>query len=342
MRASERLVLERLTVTFAKGRRPVVRDVSFEVEPGGSVGLVGESGSGKSLTLRSVLGLLPTGAAVTGHIRYGDQDLLALSGRDMQRMRGSRIGMVFQDPMSALNPILRVGVAIEQVIRSHETVDKATAHRRAVAIMERVGIRDAEARSRSYPHQFSGGMRQRIVIAMALAANPTLLLADEPTTALDVVVQAAIPRLLDGLRRQQGMSLLLVSHDFGVVAGVCERVGVMYAGELVELGNTHEVLRAPRHPYTRGLVESLPQSGEGERMRSIPGMPPEPGGMPDGCPFAPRCTLATDECRTGIIPLLQVAPGRWARCLHSDLVEPPDAVIRDAAPAPTSVEMARG
>ncbi|MFN8622654.1 MAG: ABC transporter ATP-binding protein [Chloroflexota bacterium] len=332
-RTSEPLVVDRLNVAFAKGRRPVVRDVSFAVAPGEAVGLVGESGSGKSLTLRSVLGLLPNGAVATGRIAYGDTSLLELSGKEMQRMRGSRIGMVFQDPMSALNPILRVGDAIAQVIRSHEKVDGKTAHQRAVAIMERVGIRDAASRASSYPHQFSGGMRQRIVVAMALAANPTLLLADEPTTALDVVVQAAILRLLDDLRRERGMSLLLVSHDFGVVVGVCDRVGVMYAGELVELGPTREVLRAPRHPYTRGLVDSLPEAGEGDRMTSIPGSPPEPGALPPGCPFAPRCELATAECTAGPIPLREVAPGRHARCLHSDQVPPPAAVLRAAAAA---------
>ncbi len=248
-----------------------MRGVSFEIAPGEAFGLVGESGSGKTLTCRSVLGLLPPTAEVSGHVRLGGRSLLDLSPRELQRVRGSQASMVFQDPMTALNPVLRVGDSVAQVIQSHRRVDRRAARREAVEIMGRVGIRDASRRWRSYPHEFSGGMRQRILIAMALASQPTLLLADEPTTALDVIVQAGILRLIDRLRREESMSLLLVSHDISIVAGMCERVGVMYAGQLVEEGPTAEVLFRPRHPYTRALIESLPETGEG-LLSTIPGL----------------------------------------------------------------------
>jgi oligopeptide/dipeptide ABC transporter ATP-binding protein len=317
---AERLAIESLSITFGPSR--VVRDVSFAIAPGEAFGLVGESGSGKSLTCRAILGLLPPRARVSGSICYGDRALLALPAAQMQRLRGSTIGMVFQDPMTALNPVLQVGTSIAQVVSSHERVSGAAARDRAVELLRRVGIRDAQARFRAFPHQFSGGMRQRIVIAMALAARPTLLLADEPTTALDVVVQAGILRLLDQLRREEGMSLLVVSHDFGVIAALCDRVGVMYAGELVETGPTREVLFAPEHPYSIGLIESLPEIGRGDRLMSIPGQPPEPTGIPLGCAFAPRCSLATPECSAGPVPLDAIRPDRSVRCIHRDRTGP--------------------
>jgi oligopeptide/dipeptide ABC transporter ATP-binding protein len=331
MRASEPLVVEHLSVAF-RNAAPVVRDVSFSVEPGEAFGLVGESGSGKSLTLRSILGLLPAGAGVRGAIRYGDRSLFDLSAREFQALRGSTVGMVFQDPMTALNPLLRVGDAVAQVVAAHEQVNRATARHRAIEMMERVGIRDAARRSRAYPHQFSGGMRQRVVIAMALAARPSLLLADEPTTALDVIVQAEILRVLDTLRRADRMSLVLVSHDLGVVAGVCDRVGVMYAGELVEIGPTRDVLFRPRHPYTVGLIASLPQAGDRRRLRPIAGMPPEAGALPAGCAFASRCALAIDACRAEPIPFVEVQPGRYSRCIRVDHVG--ELAAREAAASP--------
>jgi oligopeptide/dipeptide ABC transporter ATP-binding protein len=226
--------------------------------------------------------------------------------------------MVFQDPLTALNPVLRVGDAIAQVIQAHARVGHRAARAQAVEMMERVGIRDAARRAAAYPHEFSGGMRQRIHIAMALAARPTLLLADEPTTALDVIVQAEILRLLDSLRREEGMSLLLVSHDFRVVAGLCDRVGVMYAGELVEVGRTRAVLRRPEHPYTIGLMNSLPEAVVGERLRAIPGTPPDPGRLPPGCAFAPRCELARGSCTATAIAMEEAAPEHWARCIRRD------------------------
>jgi oligopeptide/dipeptide ABC transporter ATP-binding protein len=318
---AERLIVDGLSVTFGDNRR-AVRDVSFEVAPGQAFGLVGESGSGKSLTCRAILGLLPGRARSSGRILYGQRSLLELDAPAMQRLRGSTIGMVFQDPMTALNPVLRVSDAIAQVVASHERIGGRAARARAVHLMQRVGIRDAERLARAFPHQFSGGMRQRIVIAMALAARPTLLLADEPTTALDVVVQAGILRLLDRLRREDGMSLLLVSHDFGVIANLCDRVGVMYAGELVEVGPRQRILFWPHHPYTIGLIESLPEIGRDQRLRSIAGQPPEPDRLPTGCAFAPRCPIAADPCRVAPIDLLPVIPDHAARCIRWDETAP--------------------
>ena len=327
MRPRDVLRVEALTVVF-RGGAPVVRGVSFEIAPGEAFGLVGESGSGKSLTCRAILRLLPRGATCTGRITYGARSLLDLGDTEMQALRGSTIAMIFQDPMTALNPVLRVGDAIAQVIQSHEGVGARAARIRALEMMDRVGIRDAARRAAAYPHEFSGGMRQRIHIAMALAAHPTLLLADEPTTALDVVVQAEILRLLDDLRREQGMSLLLVSHDFRVVAGLCDRVGVMYAGELVELGPTSMVLQRPEHPYTIGLMNSLPEAVVGGRLRPIPGTLPDPEHLPPGCAFAPRCELAVDACTATPIALTQTSLGHWSRCIRIDRL---DALRRSLA-----------
>ena len=318
---NDALRVEALTVAFRGGGQPVVRGASFEIGPGEAFGLVGESGSGKSLTCRAILRLLPRGAVAGGRVTYGSRPLLDLDDAAMQALRGSTIAMIFQDPMTALNPVLRVGDAIAQVISSHEGVGTRAARARALEMMERVGIRDAARRAAAYPHEFSGGMRQRIHIAMALAARPTLLLADEPTTALDVIVQAEILRLLDDLRREQGMSLLLVSHDFRVVAGLCDRVGVMYAGELVEVGPTRAVLSQPAHPYTVGLMNSLPEAVAGGRLRAIPGAPPDPQHLPRGCAFAPRCALAIDACRAAPIELSETSAGHASRCIRTDRVD---------------------
>jgi peptide/nickel transport system ATP-binding protein len=333
MGGSEALEVDGLTVSFAGDGRPVVRGVSFRIAPGEAFGLVGESGSGKSLSCRAILRLMPRGASTAGRITYGDRDLLALDDGEMQALRGSSIAMVFQDPLTALNPVLRVGDAIAQVIQSHSGLGLQAARTRAVEMMERVGIRDAARRAAAYPHEFSGGMRQRIHIAMALAARPTLLLADEPTTALDVIVQAEILRLLDHLRREEGMSLLLVSHDFRVVAGLCDRVGVMYAGELVEAGRTLTVLRRPEHPYTIGLMNSLPEAVVGERLRAIPGSPPDPGHLPPGCTFAPRCELARDTCTAAPIAMSEASPGHWSRCIRRDQLDELRRGLVAASPA---------
>jgi oligopeptide/dipeptide ABC transporter ATP-binding protein len=311
------LVVEDLSVFFDHGRREAVSGLSLKIAPGEALGLVGESGSGKSITSRAILGLLPNGASVSGTIKMEGDSLLQLSPAEMQRLRGARIAMIFQDPMSSLNPVLRVGAAIAQVIRSHERIRPAAAHRRAIELMERVGIRDPAARARSYPHEFSGGMRQRIMIAMALAANPTLLLADEPTTALDVLVQAGILRLLKDLRREKGMALLLVSHDLAVVGSVADRIAVMYAGQIVEEGTATDVLFRPHMPYTVGLIASVRRDKAERRLNSIPGAPPGPIDRPLGCRFALRCPIVVEACRAGPVPPLQIEPGHWARCIRA-------------------------
>jgi len=311
------LVVEDLSVFFDHGRSEAVSGLSLKIPPGDALGLVGESGSGKSITSRAILGLLPSGASVSGKITMEGDSLLQLSPAEMQRLRGARIAMIFQDPMSSLNPVLRVGAAIGQVIRSHERIRLAAAHRRAVELMERVGIRDAAARARSYPHEFSGGMRQRIMIAMALAANPTLLLADEPTTALDVLVQAGILRLLKDLRREKGMALLLVSHDLAVVGSVADRIAVMYAGQIVEEGTATDVLFRPHMPYTVGLIASVRRDKAERRLNSIRGAPPGPGDRHRGCRFAPRCPIVVEACRAGPVPPLPIEPGHWARCIRA-------------------------
>lgn len=318
------LTVEGLRVSFGQGanRREVVHGISFALTPGASLGIIGESGSGKSLTCRAILRLLPPGGQLEGRITLDGVDLTRLSERAMRHYRGSGIGMIFQDPMTALNPVMQVGAAIAQVIAAHERISTRRARRQAIELMERVGIVNAAARSRDYPHEFSGGMRQRIVIAMALAARPLVLLADEPTTALDVIIQAEILRLIESLRRENRMSLLLVSHDIGIVSSMCDDLAVMYAGEVVEVGPTRDVIAAPRHPYTSGLLESLPDgSGEG-RLKPIPGAPPDPTTAWAGCAFAPRCPLATDDCREQQIPMISVGSQRGSRCIHiSQLVE---------------------
>ena len=328
MSAGESLQVKQLSVRL--GGRDLVREVSFTVGAGEAYGLVGESGSGKSMTCKAVLGLLPVGAVSSGEILLGQTSLLSLPPAGLQKVRGSAIAMVFQDPMAALNPVLRVGDAIAQVIRSHRRVSRGKAREQAVAAMQRVGILDAINRSRSYPHQFSGGMRQRIMIAMALAAEPRLLLADEPTTALDVIVQAEILRLLDTLRREIGMSLLLVSHDLSIIAGMCSRVAVMYAGQIVEEGPTEAVLRRPRHPYTQALLNSHPEDPTPGRLRSIAGNPPEPHELPPGCAFNPRCTFATLECRAGPIALEPISPEHLTRCIHHHLLAAADSTLAPA------------
>jgi oligopeptide/dipeptide ABC transporter ATP-binding protein len=314
---SKGLVVDDLSITFNRQQLEVVNELTLQIGPGEALGLVGESGSGKSLTARAILGLLPTGAVASGKVTFDDVSLLDLPLHEMQKLRGARIAMIFQDPMSSLNPVLRVGEAIAQVIRSHEPVGSADAHRRAVDLMDRVGIRDPKERSRAYPHQFSGGMRQRIMIAMALAANPALLLADEPTTALDVVVQAGILRLLTELRHEKGMGLLLVSHDLAVVGRVSDRVAVMYAGQIVEEGPTSEVLLRPHMPYTIGLIACVRRDRAQARLTSIPGTPPPSGTRSRGCRFASRCPLAIDACRSTPVSLAHVGPDHWARCIRT-------------------------
>jgi peptide/nickel transport system ATP-binding protein len=323
------LSIENLTIAFDGGRLVAVNGVSLNVPAGAAVGLVGESGSGKSLTSRAALGLLPKTATAQGHIRLDEHSILEMSPAQLREVRGAGIAMIFQDPMSSLNPVARVGQSIAQVVRSHADVSEADATARAVLLMERVGIRDAKVRADSFPHEFSGGMRQRIMIAMALAAKPRILVADEPTTALDVIVQQNILSLLDDLRRNEGMGLLLVSHDLAVVASLCTRIAVMYAGQIVEQGPTVEILTRPRMPYTVGLLASTRRDKSAKRLASIPGSPPPLGARNDACRFAPRCPLVTQACRAGAVDLVAVGPDHTARCLRTDDVPALNAAAFD-------------
>ena len=315
------LAIEDLSIAFDKGRKVAVSGVSLTAPPHKAVGVVGESGSGKSLTSRAALGLIPKGAMVRGRIHLGDKSVLDMTPKQLQSIRGAGIAMVFQDPMSSLNPVIQVGESIAQVIRSHENASKDDAWTRAVKLMERVGIRDAKARAKSFPHEFSGGMRQRIMIAMALASKPKILVADEPTTSLDVVVQRDILKLLDELRRDEGMGLILVSHDLAVVASMCSQITVMYAGQVVEEGPTKDVLARSHMPYTVGLLASTRRDKSAPRLTAIPGTPPALTDRVASCRFAPRCPLATQECYSKPIDLVEVASGHRARCIRTQDVE---------------------
>jgi peptide/nickel transport system ATP-binding protein len=294
--------------------------VDLSIAPGEAVGLVGESGSGKSITWLAALRLLGPKAHVTGEILLDGRDLLALDDEAMTRVRGRDIAMIFQDAGSALNPVRRIGSQIEESLGHHWGMDRAAARAEARRLLDRVQIPFAEQRMNDYPHQLSGGMNQRVMIAIALAGRPRLLVADEPTTALDATVQAQILALLDEIRRDSGMAMALISHDFGVVAENCDRVVVMYAGRVVESAGNPEIFDRPAHPYTRGLLAAIP--GGGHRTRPIPGSVPEPWAMPPGCVFEPRCGYAIPACRT-TQPVLEEAggvPGHVAACLRRDAV----------------------
>jgi oligopeptide/dipeptide ABC transporter ATP-binding protein len=313
-----------LTTRFPTDRGPLtaVDDVSFAVDRGEVFGLVGESGSGKTVTIRSLIGLVAKpGQVVAGSVRYGGQDLLQLDERRLRRVRGREIGMVFQDPATALNPVLRVETQLVEMLRAHGAATRSSAREQAVSLLRAVGIPAPEQRLRDYPHQFSGGMAQRVVIAIAIAANPRLLLADEPTTALDVTIQDQILALLTRLQRERGMGMILVTHNLGVVAETCDRVGVMYAGQLVEVAPTREILRAPKHPYTLGLLNCVPRVEQrSAELRPIPGAIPDLVHPPAGCRFHPRCPLATEACRRGPIPLAELGGGRWSACIYHQRV----------------------
>jgi len=303
-----------------------VDGVSLDVRRGEVVGIVGESGCGKSVTNLSVLGLLPRpqGRIAAGSVRFDGRELTSASEAEMRRVRGHRIAMIFQDPMTSLNPYLRVEEQLVEVLRTHLRLDRSSAVRRAVEELDRVGIPDAAQRIRSYPHEFSGGMRQRVMIAMALLCEPALLIADEPTTALDVTIQAQILELLDGLRRERGMAIILVTHDLGVVAGMCDRVIVMYAGRIVEEGPTRDLFARPLHPYTKALLASVPRLDERgqEKLTSIEGLPPRLDRGPfTACAFAPRCPRVHEACRQGEPSLAPAGAGRLRRC-----VLPPEEV----------------
>jgi oligopeptide/dipeptide ABC transporter ATP-binding protein len=299
-----------LTVTFQSRSGPVraVSSASFSVERGQILGLVGESGCGKSTVARALVRLLPGGASVSGQVRFDGRDLLDLPRQALIGVRGAGIAMVFQDPMTALNPLLTIGQQIVETLRAHGPISRAAARRRAVELLAMVGIPNPAGRLSAYPHQMSGGMRQRAMIAIAISVGPRLLIADEPTTALDVTIQAQVLELLLQLKRQLGMAVILVSHDLGVVAGTADRVQVMYAGYMVEAGTVDDVLLEPQHPYTRGLIDSLvPLDGpRSVRLRAIPGTPPTLRAAADRCPFAPRCDHRFEPCdrrNPGLVPV---------------------------------------
>jgi peptide/nickel transport system permease protein len=297
--------------------------VSFHVDRGSALGIMGESGSGKSVTALSVLGLVPTppGRIMDGSIRYYGEELIGSRIERLRHFRGNRIAYIFQNPMTSLNPLISVGEQIAESVRHHQGVGRGAARARALELMQKVQIPDAEARLDSYPHELSGGMRQRVGIAVALANDPDVIIADEPTTALDVTIQAQILKLLDNLRQSEGVALVFISHDFGVISEVCDRVVVMYAGQVVESGTVDEIYRRPLHPYTRRLMECVPRLGERSReLSAIPGLPPALDDLPRGCRFADRCDVVMDQCRTAPVALRRT-DDREARCIRVEGTE---------------------
>jgi peptide/nickel transport system ATP-binding protein len=315
----------RTVFPLADGREvPAVDDVSFTIEAGKTLGLVGESGSGKSITALSILRLVtPPGRIAAGHIEFEGRNLLDLDDETMRLVRGRRIGFVFQEPMVALDPVFTIGYQIAETLAVHGIARGAAAHRRAVELLEAVRVPDPARRASEYPHQLSGGLRQRAMIALAVCASPSLLIADEPTTALDVTVQAEILDLLKDMRRQFHLSLLLITHDLGVVAQMADEVAVMYAGRIVERAPAAQLFAAPAHPYTRGLLTSIPGDGPGKRrLASIPGTVPAFGHVPPGCAFAPRCADRFDPCTAQLPAMTAFATGHDVRCLLHDPAVP--------------------
>jgi len=310
------LTVENLSVTLPgpEGPLTIVDGVSYSVEPGTVFGVAGESGSGKTISALALLGLLPLGATVEGKAMYGGRNLLALSKRALRDVRGREIAMVFQDPLTALHPMMSIGRQLSEHMRRHLGLSRQAARRRAAELLGDVRIPDPTGALNAFPHQFSGGMRQRIAIAMALACEPKLLIADEPTTALDVTVQAGILRLLDDLRERMGLSVILITHDLGVMSSIAETISVFYAGRVVESGASSGVLRRPRHPYTRALLAALPhpETAGTAPLVSIPGSPPAAGRFPSGCSFHPRCAYAIESCTTDEPPLVERDGRRFA------------------------------
>jgi peptide/nickel transport system ATP-binding protein len=295
-----------------------VQDLSLRVGRGEVVGLVGESGSGKSMTAYSIMGLVdPPGRVIAGRISFEGRDLCALSAEEMRQLRGNRIAMVFQDPMMTLNPVMRIDAQMIEAIRAHDTVSRGSARERARDALARVGIASPDERLRAYPHEFSGGMRQRVAIAIALLNRPSLIIADEPTTALDVTIQGQILFEMQKLSRETGAALIWITHDLSVIAGLADRICVMYAGRIVEEGTTGDVLKAPRHPYTRGLFDSLPGNAPPrQRLRQLAGMTPSPLELPSGCAFRLRCKRADHACEQDPPMRQGGGPGQRARCFH--------------------------
>jgi len=313
------LKVSHLSVEFGPVGHPirVVDDVNFEIESGGAVGVVGESGSGKSVTSLSIMRLIPTppGRIAAGTIEFNGIDLLKLPAARMPEIRGRDVAMIFQEPMSALNPVMKIGDQIEEAIKLHDKCAPAERRRKAIETLSLVGIPNAAGRLGAYPHQFSGGMRQRVMIAMAIACNPRLLIADEPTTALDVTIQAQVLDLMKRVRRELGTAILLISHDLGVVAEVCDSVVVMYGGKVMESGDVRSLFRDPRHPYTQGLLHSIPRlQDDNRRLFQIPGTVPSAGSVKAGCPFYSRCGVRLDKCATEMPPMFGFGTGHQAAC----------------------------
>ncbi len=293
-----------------------VNEISLSLEKGETIGLVGETGAGKTTTALGIMGLLqsPPGKVVGGEILFNDVNLLKKNESAMRKIRGDEISMIFQDPMTALNPIKRVGDQIAEVIYLHGNITRAEAVKKSIEMLKTVGIR--EERSSDYPHQFSGGMKQRVVIAIALACNPKLLIADEPTTALDVTIQAQVLEMMNNLKDQMGTSMILITHDLGIVAESCDKVAIMYAGQIVEYGSLADIFHHVSHPYTVGLFESIPSLDKDvDRLKPIQGLMPDPSNLPSGCKFNPRCRMAWDECSVIEPELYEIQPGHCARCL---------------------------
>ncbi len=318
------LSVRNLTVEYTSDGQVIhaVNDISFDLQKGKTFGLVGETGAGKTTIAKAVLRILlePPARITAGEIYYEGRDLLKIDLPQMRKIRGNKISMIFQDPMTALNPIMCVGNQIAEVIKLHENCSKAKAKEKAAEMLEMVGI--PGARYKEYPHQFSGGMKQRVVIAMALACTPALLLADEPTTALDVTIQAQVLDMINDLKVKYNTSMIMITHDLGVVAEVCDDVAVVYAGEIVEYGTKEQLFTRPRHPYTLGLFGSLPDiHSDVNRLSPINGLPPDPSNLPQGCSFHPRCKYATEECKHENIPLIDIGNGHMCRCCNLDKIE---------------------
>lgn len=304
-----------------KGVTPAVDGLDLDIPKGKIIGLVGESGCGKSMTAKSIMGLLKyPGRVAGGSIRFEDQDLTRLSDKELRKICGNDISMIFQEPMTSLNPVLKVGRQVRETLLVHNpTMSKAEAKQRVVEMFQRVGIPEAEKRYDCYPHELSGGLRQRVMIAMAMVCKPKLLIADEPTTALDVTIEAQILRLMKELRDETGMSVLIITHNMGVVAEICDYVYVMYAGKIMEQAETFELFDHTMHPYTRGLLDSIPRIGQNaERLHTIPGVVPNLLHLSQGCPFSNRCEYATDQCRTEKAQLHPVAPDHQVRCFRCE------------------------
>ena len=324
MTAPPLLAVQDLRVTLATPRGPAeaLRGVSFSIDRGQTLGLIGESGCGKSITALALMGLLPDAAQVAGAITLDGQPLLGLAEADWCRLRGNRLAMVFQEPMTALNPLHTIGRQIAESLRLHKRLDAAAARAEALRLLQRVQLPQAARRLDAYPHQLSGGQRQRVVIAIALACGPDLLIADEPTTALDVTIQREVLDLISQLVTEDGMALLLISHDLGVMAENVQRMLVMYGGTVVESGPTDAVFAHLAHPYTRGLFAARPRLGlpRGHRLSTIPGRVPELMDLPAGCGFADRCPLVIADCRRAVPPAIELSPGHTARCIRLDAV----------------------